>query len=357
MTNYSLVLEGRGQTTEIEKIKGNKKEIENDSLAKERALIRKGIKMGKEQQRLGSKEITKCPECGSSSLKYDKSRAETVCQQCALVLEENKVDPGPEWNSYDAEERARTGPPSNILVHDKGLSTMIDWKNKDSQGKCLQGEAAAKMGRLRKWQRRLRIRNPKDRNLSFALGELDRMTSALGITRPVQQTAAVMYRKAVGDDIIRGRSIEGMITACLYAACKQSKVSRTLDEIAGVSRVSRLHIGRSYRVLISSLKLGILPPSAMEFVSRFCSPFEFPDNNIRSSAENIIRQAEGSGVTSGKGPEGIAAAAIYIAAMASPFRYRVTQKKLAKIAGVTEVTIRNRYKELVKVLHLKIEET
>jgi len=343
---------------ESEKTRETSAENGNERLARERAVIREKIRSGKEGRKTGLREnVIKCPECESRNLEHDHVRAEIVCRDCGLVLEENKVDQGPEWNSYNAEKKARTGPPSSVLVHDKGLSTMIDWKNRDSGGKYLSKETIASMDRLRKWQKRITIRNPQDRNLAFALGELDRMTSAMGLPESIQQTAAVIYRKAVEGNIIRGRSIEGMVTASLYAACKQHRVSRTLDEIATVSRVPQLQIGRSYRALISELKLGILPPSAAEFIPRFCSPFQFPDKSIQSEAEEIIRQAEELNLISGKGPEGIAASAIYIASRNTRFDTEVTQKKLAKIAGITQVTIRTRFKELVKLLHLEVEDT
>lgn len=356
MTNCALLMEKMNGTMEIEKIRVGP-EAEKDSLAKERSTIRKNIRAGKERKKADlGKVLTECPECGSRALEFDSVRAETVCGKCGLVLEENIVDHGPEWGTYKAEKCARTGPPPNILLHDKGLSTFIDWKNRDAKGKYIPMKSFARMSRLRLLQRGLRIRNPKDKNLSYALGELSRMASALGIPKPIQETAALIYRKASDGNFIRGRSTEGIMTACLYAACKQYKVSRTLDEISEVSRVSKVQIGRSYRVLLSNLKMGILPPSPLEFIPRFCSPFNFSDNAVQMKAEEIIRRAEQIGVTSGKGPEGIAAAAIYIASRTARLANIVNQRKLAKIAGITEVTIRSRYKELVKVLQLDLNE-
>ena len=357
MTNCTLLTEKVNGTGEMERIKIGA-ETEKDSLAKERALIRQKIRAGKENRKtdIGT-SLTECPECKSRMLEFDSVRAETVCRQCGLVLEENIVDPGPEWRNYEGENNSRTGPAQNMLIHDKGgLTTLIDWKNKDASGKFIPGESFAKMGRLRRLQRGLRIRNPKDKGLSFAFGELNRMSSALALPKSIQVTASMIYRKASDADLIRGRSFEGMMTACLYAACKQHKVSRTLDEITAVSRVSKVSIGRSYLVISVNLKLGILAPSPLEFIPRFCSPFRFSDTTVQIRAEEIIRRAEQIGLTSGKGPEGIAAAAIYIASRIPRFSYMVNQKQLAKIAGVTEVTIRTRYKELIRVLRLDQED-
>ncbi|KAA0007251.1 MAG: transcription initiation factor IIB, partial [Thermoplasmata archaeon] len=85
-------------------------------------------------------EITKCPECGSTNLRRDYARGELVCEDCGLVIDENIVDMGPEWRAFDAEQkekRARAGAPLTYTIHDKGLSTVIGWKNKDSYGKSI----------------------------------------------------------------------------------------------------------------------------------------------------------------------------------------------------------------------------
>lgn len=230
---------------------------------------------------------------------------------------------------------------------------MIDWRDKDIKGKRLSGRTIASMKRLRKWQKRIRITNSLDRNLSFALGELNRMASALGIPRTIEEAGAVIYRRALNSDIIRGRSVEGMATASLYAACRQCKVSRTLEEIAEVSRVSKRGAARCYKIIAINLKLGILPTSALEYVPRFCSLMGLHDKKLQLESEEIIKRAEKLGIISGRGPQGIAASAIYISAKNSPFHKEATQARIAEISGVTEVTIRNGYKWLVKALNLE----
>ncbi|MCX9076225.1 MAG: transcription initiation factor IIB, partial [Candidatus Methanoperedens sp.] len=213
---------------EVEKVK----EVEKT----EREKIREDIKLRKEKQKLGAfeKATVECPECGSHTLVHDYERAELVCNECGLVVDADFIDQGPEWRAFDHDQRmkrSRVGAPMTYTIHDKGLSTMIDWRNRDSYGKSISSKSRAQLYRLRKWQRRIRVSNATERNLAFALSELDRMASALGLSRNVRETAAVVYRKAVEKNLIRGRSIEGVAAAALYAACRQCNVPRTLDEI------------------------------------------------------------------------------------------------------------------------------
>ncbi|MGI0151902.1 MAG: TFIIB-type zinc ribbon-containing protein, partial [Thermoplasmata archaeon] len=195
---------------------------------------------------------TRCPSCGSTHLTRDYERGELVCDECGLVLEEAMIDQGPEWRAFDAEQgdkRSRTGAPTTLTIHDKGLSTEIGWKNRDPYGKSIPTRNRAQLYRLRKWQRRIRVSNATERNLAFALSELDRLSSSMSLPRNVRETAAMIYRKAVGRNLIRGRSIEGVVAASLYGSCRQCNVPRTLDEIASKSRIGRKEIGRTYRFM------------------------------------------------------------------------------------------------------------
>ena len=332
---------------EIEKIR----EIEKREVSKEKALER----VKKETEKPESEErIMECPECGSRQLVHDYERAELVCNECGLVVDEDFIDMGPEWRAFDHDQRmkrSRVGAPMTFTIHDKGLSTMIDWRNRDSYGKSISSKNRAQLYRLRKWQRRIRVSNATERNLAFALSELDRMASALGLPRNVRETAAVVYRDAVDKNLIRGRSIEGVAAAALYAACRQCSVPRTLDEIAEVSRVSRKEIGRTYRFISRELGLKLLPTSPIDYVPRFCSGLNLK-GEVQSRAVEILRQAGERELTSGRGPTGVAAAAIYISSILGGERR--TQREVAEVAGVTEVTIRNRYKELAEKLDIEI---
>jgi len=143
-----------------------------------------------------AEEVTRCPECNSGHLSFDYERGELICEECGLVLTDQMIDQGPEWRAFDVEQgekRARTGAPMTYTIHDKGLSTTIGWKNKDSYGKSIPTRNRAQLYRLRKWQRRIRVSNATERNLAFALSELDRMASGMGLPRNVRETAAMVY--------------------------------------------------------------------------------------------------------------------------------------------------------------------
>ncbi len=300
--------------------------------------------------------VIKCPECGSTHFIIDYERGEMICQNCGFVLEESYIDQGPEWRAFDSEQeekRARTGAPLTFLSHDKGLATEISWSNRDSYGKAIPHRNRAQIYRVRKWHQRIRVSNSAERNLSVALQELNTISSKMGLPRDVRETAALIYRKAVEKNLIRGRSIESIVSASIYAACRQLDMPRTLDEVAKSAELSKKKIGRSYRHLTKELKLNLKPTYPTSYINQFCSKLNL-DKSVQQEAENIIRRAMELGIISGKGPTGVAAAAIYIAA--TKLKQPRTQKEIATVAGVTEVTIRNRYKEISKLLGINIDE-
>ncbi|MGC2034574.1 MAG: transcription initiation factor IIB [Thermoplasmata archaeon] len=296
----------------------------------------------------------RCSNCGSTHLTRDYEKGELVCDECGLVLEEAMIDQGPEWRAFDSEQgekRTRTGAPTTLTIHDKGLSTEIGWKNRDPYGKSIPTRNRAQLYRLRKWQRRIRVSNATERNLAFALAELDRIASSMALPRNVRETAAMIYRKAVNRNLIRGRSIEGVVAASLYGSCRQCNVPRTLDEIASKSRIGRKEIGRTYRFMTRELKLKLMPTRPQDYIQRFCSELKLK-GEIQTRANEILKEATERELTSGRGPTGVAAAAIYIASVQCGERR--TQREVAEVAGVTEVTIRNRYKELTEKLNLRV---
>jgi len=288
-----------------------------------------------------------CPECGGH-LVVDDERAETVCTDCGLVVSEDEIDHGPEWRAFDAQEKdekSRVGAPTTQTMHDKGLSTNIDWRNKDAYGKSLSSRQRQKMQRLRTWNERFRTRDSKERNLKQALGEIDRMASALGLPDNVRETASVIYRRALDENLLPGRSIEGVATACTYAAARQAGVPRSLDEIADVSRVAKNEIARTYRYVVRELRLEIQPADPESYVPRFASGLELSEE-AEHRARALLRNAKEKGVHSGKSPVGLAAAAVYAAALLT--NEKTTQAAVSEVADISEVTIRNRYHELLE---------
>ncbi len=299
-------------------------------------------------------KIQKCPECGSTRLMRDYECAEIVCMGCGYVVANKLADQGPEWRAFDNEQRekrARAGAPLTFTIHDKGLSTMIDWHDRDVYGKRIAPGQKAQIYRLRKWQRRIRVSDATERNLAFALSEISKIANNLNLPKNILETASVIYRKAVKERLIRGRSIQGVTAAAIYVACRQCKVTRTLDEIAQASTVSKKEVGRSYRFLIKELNYFIPPSKPSQYITKFSNQLTM-NGKVEEIAHKILNTAKELKLTSGRGPTGIAAAASYIASVLTG--ERKTQREIAEIAQVTEVTIRNRYKELVERLQFEI---
>jgi transcription initiation factor TFIIB len=296
----------------------------------------------------------RCPECGSNRIMKDSESAEIVCMECGYVVVTELTNQGPEWRAFDTEQRAkreRAGAPATFSIHDKGLSTVIDWHDRDVHGQRLPHGQKAQIYRLRKWQRRIRISDSTERNLAFALSEISKMTNNLNLPRNVLETASVIYRKAVKEHLIRGRSIQGVTIAAIYVACRQCGVARTLEDLSEASPANKKEIGRSYRFLLKQLNYFIPPVKISQYITKFSNQLTI-EGNAEEIAHKILFVAKELKLTSGRGPAGMAAAASYIASVL--IGERRTQREVAEIAQVTEVTIRNRYKELVNRLQFTI---
>lgn len=298
-------------------------------------------------ERESSRNKLECPECEGNVI-TDEEHGENVCSDCGLVIDADNVDRGPEWRAFDAKEKdkkSRVGAPTTNTMHDKGLSTNIDWRDQDAYGRSLSSRQRQKMQRLRKWNERFRTRDSKERNLKQALGEVDRMASAQGLPDNVRETASVIYRRALDEDLLPGRSIEGVSTACVYAAARMAGVPRSLDEIAEVSRVEKSEIARTYRYVVRELSLEVRPADPGQYVPRFASSLDLSDES-EMRAKDLLENAKEKGVHSGKSPVGLAAAAVYAASLLT--NEKTTQAAVSDVADISEVTIRNRYHELLE---------
>jgi len=292
--------------------------------------------------------IKKCPECAGINLILNKEKGEVICRDCGLVIEERMVDFGQEWREFDsdqADKKRRTGAPMTYTKFDRGLGTNVGQKGDIFR---LSGKGRNKFFRLRKWQ--YRISTAIERNLKLALAELKRVASYLKLPKAVEEEAARIYTMAVQRNLVRGRSMESVVAGALYAACRRHEVPRTLDELSEASGIDKKEIGRTYRFVTRELGIRILPSNPIEYIPRFASALKL-SAETQSKAVEILGMAEKAELTSGRGPTGIAAASLYVAALINAEKR--TQREVADIAGVTEVTIRNRYKELLHKLKLK----
>ncbi len=291
--------------------------------------------------------IKKCPECNGINLFWNKEKGEVICKDCGLVIEDKMVDFGQEWREIDAEsaeKRRRTGAPMTYTQFDQGLGTEVGQKADFFK---LKAKDRDKFFRLRKWQ--YRISTAIERNLKLALAELKRVSSFLKLPKNVEEEAARIYTLAVQRGLVRGRSMESVVAGALYAACRRHDVPRTLDELSEASRIEKKEIGRTYRFVIRELGITILPSNPVDYIARFASALKLNPGTQSKSIE-ILEKAQKAELTSGRGPTGIAAAALYVAALTNGEKR--TQREVADVAGVTEVTIRNRYKELLDKLKL-----
>jgi len=289
---------------------------------------------------------TTCHECDG---RLRTGGDQVYCEECGLVVDDEQIDRGPEWRAFDAEERkakSRVGAPTTTMLHDRGLSTRIDWRDTDGYGGALSEERRQQFRRLRLWDERFRTKDATDRNLQHALGEIDRMGSALGVPESACETASVIYRRALEEELLPGRSIEGMATAALYAAMRQAGIPRSVDELATVSRIDYLEATRSYRYLVRELELPVAPPDPLEYVPRYASRLEV-SNETERRARELLETGIEAGVHSGKHPVGLAAAALYAASRLTD--EDLTQDVVSATTDVSEVTIRNRYQELLEL--------
>ena len=310
--------------------------------------------MSKKEAGVRQRLIDKCPECGSSNLVHDYDTGETVCGDCGLVLYEQMMDKGPEWRAFTQEEKAsrsRVGVPTSYSVHDKGLSTAISQVDRDAFGRKLPLSTRLQMWRLRKWQIRSRVHSSIDRNLAQAMAELDRLSDKVYIPPPIKEKAAVTYRKALDKGLVRGRSIAAIAAAALYAACRGSGTPRTLREIAEASLVDKKDVARCYRLLLRELDVHMPIADPLTYVSKIAERTGI-SGRTQGLAIQILREARKQRAAAGKDPMGLAAAALYIACLKN--NEKKTQKDIAEAAGVTEVTVRNRYKTLKKQLKLEL---
>ena len=288
----------------------------------------------------------RCPKCGKGPPIEDYICGEILCSSCGYIIKESEIDIYPEWRAFTKEEReakARVGIPLSLAVFDKSLATMLDDSKRDASGRRLTHQERVMAQRMKKWDIRSQMEMPSHRNLKRALTELDKSADKLKVSNNVVERAAYIYRKALKKNLVRGRSILSIITASLYAACRETDTPRTLNDVIEASGVEKKDVARSYRLLLRELKLKMPVVVSLRYVSKIANKATIPERTSRKALETL-KEAKRTKISAGKDPIGLAASALYIACLLDG-RAR-TQKEIAKAAGVTEVTIRNRYKSL-----------
>ena len=297
--------------------------------------------------KLSKKNDSNCPRCGSTEVINDLENGETVCGKCGLVIEELKIYMGPEWRAFTLTERdskQRTGLGMNYTLYDKGLSTVFKG-NRDAYGNRLKDETRIKMDRLRKYDNRSKFDETWRRNLSIAMAELDRMAATIHLPLNIKEQSALLYRKALKMDLIRGRSIDAFVAATIYASCRQCSVPRPLKDISRISPRDHGEIARTYRLLLREMGLKMPVDDPMKFVPSIAGKLNLRRDTEQLAFQILVKAKNRYGL-SGKDPRGLAAAALYMASIRN--NDKRIQREVADAAGTTEVTLRNRLKGLEK---------
>ncbi|UCE13758.1 MAG: transcription initiation factor IIB [Candidatus Heimdallarchaeota archaeon] len=293
----------------------------------------------------------KCPECGASdNIVSDPRSGQFICSCCGVVVDSLMFDQGPEWRAYDFQEeqdRSRGGSPLSLLQPDFGIKTQISRSRKDGKGRKLSSSKRLAFNRLSSVDNH--AHESEIRNLRIALRELKRLRSQMELPDRTAQMASSYYRQCLKKNLIRGRSIDGMIAASLYLACRKTQIPLTLKDIATDANVSSKELGRCVRTIVQHLRTRPDSGRHEALIHRLGEDLSL-SMPTRITAVNIAKQTREYGITVGKNPMSIAAACLYIAGVKTGERR--TQQQIARAANTTPVTIRNRFKEIVRVLRM-----
>ncbi|OYT30484.1 MAG: transcription initiation factor IIB [Thermofilum sp. ex4484_82] len=289
----------------------------------------------------------RCPECGGPLI-FDHSRGEKICARCGLVVNEHEISFEPEWRAFsweDVEKRARAEP-------ELGMSTFISRSNVDGQGKKLNSSCRFKMFKLRLLDKKVRNQCMFSRSFMKAISLARNYASKIGLSNKVVETAILLLQKIFKTRMTRGYRIDFLARATLYIACRIHKIPRPLDDFQfDLEFHERKLLRRAIRRIMEKWKIDAVRPSPIDFLSRFASELQL-SQRVVSQAREILKKAENTGICVGKDPTGMAGAALYIAGILTGEKR--TQKQISKVVRATEVTIRNRYKELVELLGIKL---
>jgi transcription initiation factor TFIIB len=297
-----------------------------------------------------------CSICKSNQIITDTESGEVICSKCGQVISDKVQQAGPEWRDFTLsssnesnDSRSRVGMSTSLARHDMGLSTIIGRTDRDASGQKIDAQMRSTMDRLRTWDYRTQIRSATDRNLRNAFNRLDILKDKLGLSNSVVEKVAYIYRKAQERQLVRGRTISGVLAAAIYIACREMGISRTLKDIATYSNVKFKEVAKSYRMLCLELDLKIPIVDPIKYIAKVANKANLSEKTKRQAAE-IMDNVTKREMSVGKNPMGLAASVLYISSMKTG--ENITQGDLSNAAGVTEVTLRNRYKDLINRLRL-----
>ena len=293
-----------------------------------------------------STPLAKCPSCSNEKIITDSESGEIICVKCGRVISDKLQEIGPEWRTFSTDETGamtRTGIPQSLARHDMGLSTIIGRTDRDASGNKLDAAMRTTMNRLATWDMRSQLHTPKDRGLRQAFFQLDVLKDKLGLSDSIVEKTAYIYRKAQSRKLTRGRTVSGVLAAAVYIACREMGAHRTLDDIAIACNVKRKELTKDFRVLHTRLGLKIPQQDPMKCIAKVASKAKLSEKTKRHAAQ-IMNKVTREEISAGKDPMGLAASVLYLSSIENG--ETITQSNIAEAAGVTEVTVRNRAKEL-----------
>lgn len=293
-------------------------------------------------------EILACSTCNTDQTAItDPESGEIVCSKCGLVISEKIEDYAHQerraYSMQEADERARTGARTSLAFHDMGLSTIIGKANKDASGQLLNSAMCSSMDKLRIWDSRIHVNSSEDRSLRRAFHQLNTLRDKLGLSDTLVEKSAYLYRKAQERGLIRGRTVDGIMTAAVYIACRETGTPKSLEDISIVSNLKRKDITRCYRRLVFDLDIKIPIADPMKCIVKVANKLSLSEKT-KNKAMNLMTYAIKMEINAGKIPMGLAATVLYASCLKTG--ENVSQTNIAEASGVTEVTIRNRFKDL-----------
>jgi transcription initiation factor TFIIB len=295
-----------------------------------------------------------CSLCKSENLITDTQSGEVICSKCGMVISDKIQDTRPESGMFPnttekSKERARTGMPTSLAFSDMGLSTVIGKINRDASGSKIEPSMLSTMHRLRTWDFRTQVSTSADRNFRLAFTELHMLKDKLGLPDSITEKTAYIYRKAQQRNLARGRSVSVILTAAIYIACREAGVPKTLKEIAVANNIKRKLVAKAYRVLISELGVKLPTCDPIKCVVKVANKANIDEKTKRQAIE-IMDDVTKREISAGKDPMGLAATVLYISCVKTG--ENITQRDIAQAAGITDVTLRNRFKDLMDKLEL-----
>ena len=280
----------------------------------------------------------------------DFETGEIICQNCGVVLQDKIFQDRKDGDMFtNNTHTSHAGNRSTLRIHDMGLATIIGKLNYDSTGKPIDYKIRPSMKRLRLWDARSKAKNTSERNLRGALFEMEKLKEKLFLSDAIMERSAYLYRKASRAQLIRGRSVNGIVGACVYVACREMDATRTIIEISKNLQESRSSIARNYRMLFRNLKLTVSVPDPIKCIVKIANNLEIPENTKRE-AIHIFDNLKERKLIAGKKPDAVAATVIYMASIKTGVN--LPKQKISKVSGITGVTIRNRFNEYIKYVNL-----